>query len=173
MYFFLHNSVLFTLDIVGPYMLLSSVKMYSLSVNLTFFFCERMCMASHSHSEFTKLILKNKPLATQWLGQPLGYGERCKDTATPVQQLVRGKKKILGFCTLPEYIQNHRSFFNSKISLLFIQYLSVSCSFSLSISPFDARFESPPLLFKFTHFHFCHMAVVSKSGDPCRIGDQL
>lgn len=55
-----------------------------------------------------------------------------------------GKKKILGFYALPEYIQNHKSFFNSNISLFFIQYLSVSCSFSLSISPFDARFESLP-----------------------------
>lgn len=53
--------------------------------------------------------------------------------------IVGGARKFglanLGFCSLPEYICNHRSFFYNNISLFFIQYLSVSL----------APFRSPSL----------------------------
>lgn len=69
-----------------------------------------------SYSEFTKLILKNKLLLYNTMTKPTTVvgGARTFGLAN------------LGFCSLPEYICNHRSFFNSNISLFFIQYLSVS-----------------------------------------------
>lgn len=87
--------------------------------------------------------------------------------------MVGGARKFglanLGFCSLPEYICNHRSFFYNNISLFFIQYLSVSLApFHSPSLCLDAKFESHPLLFKCTIFISATRSWFQRAGTRTR-----